>query len=316
MKLKEIAERLELETPASDCEIVSIMPITEADTHHITYLENPKYLRALKESKAGAVLIDQKYADGVPEGCVPVYTDEPHLKMAVLSRYFAKPLIAEAGKEAVLGEESRLVGQVYLGKNVRIGERVTIMHGSFIGDNVTIGDDVIIHPNVSVYNDSVLGDRVILHAGAVIGSDGFGYAHTKRGEHVKIHHIGNCVLEEDVEIGANTTIDRAVFGTTLLKKGTKIDNLVQVGHNCEVGENVILVSQSGLSGSCKLGRNVIMGGQAGARDHIRIGDFAMVAARGGVSKNIEGARSYSGYPLMEHKKWLKLQARINKLLDE
>lgn len=316
MKLKEIAEILELETPSSDLDITSIMPITEAGKQHITYLENPKYLVQLKESKAGAVLIDQKYAEAVPKGCVALYTDEAHLKMACLSQYFARALIVEEGKEAILGKGSQLIGQVYLGKNVRIGERVIIMHGSYIGNNVTIGDDVIIHPNVSVYSDSVLGDRVILQAGAVIGSDGFGYAHTKRGEHVKIHHIGNCVLEEDVEIGANTTVDRAVFGTTLLKKGTKIDNLVQIGHNCELGENVILVSQVGISGSCKLGRNVIMGGQSGTRDHISIGDFAMVAARGGVSKSIEGGRSYSGYPLMEHKKWLKLQARINKLLDK
>jgi UDP-3-O-[3-hydroxymyristoyl] glucosamine N-acyltransferase len=150
----------------------------------------------------------------------------------------------------------------------------------------------------------------------VIGSDGFGYAHTTDGAHIKIYHNGKVVLEDNVEIGANSCVDRAVFGQTLIKEGTKIDNLVQIGHNVEVGARCILVSQSGISGSTKLGRNVVMGGQSATAGHLVIGDFATIAARGGVTKSIKGGEVYSGFPLIKHKDWLKLQAKISKFFNK
>jgi UDP-3-O-[3-hydroxymyristoyl] glucosamine N-acyltransferase len=155
----------------------------------------------------------------------------------------------------------------------------------------------------------------MIHAGSVVGSDGFGYAHTKLGEHIKLYQNGNVVIEDDVEIGANTTIDCAVFGSTVIKKGSKIDNLIQIGHNCIVGEHCIMVSQSGLAGSTTLGRNVVMGGQSATAGHLTIAPFTTFAARSGVTKSITERGVYSGFPLMEHKLWLKLQAKLAKILQ-
>ncbi len=188
------------------------------------------------------------------------------------------------------------------------------MSGVYVGAEVVIGDDVILYPNVTIYRDCVIGNRVMIHAGSVIGSDGFGYAHTKMGEHIKLYQNGNVILEEDVEIGANTTIDCAVFGSTVIKQGTKIDNLVQIGHNCVVGEHSIMVSQSGLAGSTTLGRNVVMGGQSATAGHLTIAPFTTLAARSGVTKSITAKGVYSGFPLMEHKLWLKMQAKLAKIV--
>jgi len=155
----------------------------------------------------------------------------------------------------------------------------------------------------------------MIHAGTVIGSDGFGYVHTKKGDHIKLYQNGNVVIEDDVEIGANSTIDCAVFGSTLIKQGSKIDNLIQIGHNCIVGEHCIMVSQSGLAGSTTLGRNVVMGGQSATAGHLNIAAFTTLAARSGVTKSITKTGVYSGFPLMEHKSWLKLQAKLAKILQ-
>jgi len=190
------------------------------------------------------------------------------------------------------------------------------MPNSVIGPDVVIEKGCVIYPNVTIYRDTIIGKNVIIHAGSVIGSDGFGYAHTKDGKHVKIYHLGRVVIEDNVEIGANTTIDRAVFSETRIKKGSIIDNLVQIGHNCEVGEYSILVSQVGLAGSTKLGRNVVMGGQSATAGHLEIAPFTTIAARGGVSKSVKEPGVYSGFPLMPHKQWLKLQGLLAKILKK
>ena len=231
----------------------------------------------------------------------------------MLTKHFVKPLIRD-GKNPEIDETAQIEPNVMIGKNTKIGKNVLIMSGVVVGCDVEIGDNSVIYPNVTIYNDTKIGCNVKIHSGAVIGSDGFGYAHTKTGEHIKIYHLGYVELEDDVEIGANTTIDRGAFGKTIIKKGAKIDNLVQIGHNCEVGEYSILVSQSGLAGSTKLGRNVVMGGQAATSGHLEIAPFTQIAARGGVTKTIKQAGIYGGFPLYPQKTWLKLQAKISKLL--
>ncbi len=185
-----------------------------------------------------------------------------------------------------------------------------------IGDNVSIGEHCKIYPNVVIYRDSIIGNRVNIHAGSIIGCDGFGYAHTAEGKHIKIEHNGRVVIEDDVEIGANNTIDRAVFGQTLIKQGAKIDNLVQIGHNCVVGEHTLLVSQVGLAGSTTTGRNVIMGGQAGTGGHIHIGDFVQVAGRGAVGKNLPPHTKWGGHPLMELNEWMKFYVSLRRLIKK
>ncbi len=313
MKLKEIAAHIGVDCD-STLEINGINTLKDAKKDEISFIDSSKYLVDLQNTKAGAVITSEKNLDKLPSGVIALVTEEPYLKLALATKLFAKPYF-EHGSPAMIPGSAEIMPNVHIGKKAVIGENVVIMSGAFIGDYAEIGDDTVIYPNVVVYRDCKVGKSCILHAGCVIGSDGFGFAHTKTGEHVKIYQNGIVVLEDDVEIGANTTIDRAVFGETRVKNGVKIDNLVQIGHNCEIGEYSIMVSQSGLAGSTILGRNVVMGGQSASAGHVKVGDFATIAARGGVTKSLEGKKVYGGFPLMEHKEWLKLQAKISRLLD-
>jgi len=295
--------------------ISGLNTLTDANQSEISFLDNKKYLKDLESTKAAAVLIKEEFSSLVPKGTLALITDEPYLKLALASKLFAPLLIEENGKKPTIGKNTVIMPNVYLGKNVIIGKDSTIMAGSYISDNVIIGGDTIVHPNVVVYRDCKIGNSCIIHAGTIIGSDGFGFAHTKKGEHVKIYQNGNVTIEDNVEIGSNTTIDRAVFGTTIIKKGAKIDNQVQIAHNCVLGEHTILTAQVGLSGSTILGRNVVMGGQSATAGHLEIAAFTTIAARGGVTKSItEGGKTWAGFPLFEHRPWLKLQGKIAKLL--
>jgi len=314
MQLRDITEYLNLDSQNENLDIKSLNTLTDSSSNELTFFENKKYLNDLKTTKAGAILIKEEFASFAPDTAKLLITNEPYLKLALLSKLFAKPPMEQKDREPTIGENSNIMENVYIGKDSKIGSNVTIMSGSFIGDSVVIGDNTLIYPNVTIYRDCKIGSNAILHAGTVIGSDGFGFAHTKDGKHIKIYQNGNVIIENDVEIGANSTIDRAVFGSTVIKEGVKIDNLVQIGHNCSIGEYSIIVAQCGISGSSTLGRNVVMGGQSATSGHLKIGDFATIAARGGVTKSIKGSKVYSGFPLIEHKTWLKLQAKISKLL--
>jgi UDP-3-O-[3-hydroxymyristoyl] glucosamine N-acyltransferase len=189
---------------------------------------------------------------------------------------------------------------------------VTLFPGVFIGQDSTVGDDSVLYPNVVVRERCTIGARVIIHSGTVIGSDGFGYVQHE-GRHHKIPQLGGVIIEDDVELGANVTVDRATFGQTVIKRGTKVDNLVQIAHNVTVGEDNILVAQVGIAGSTTLGRHVMVGGQAGLADHIRIGDQVMIAARAGVTRNLEPNQIVSGAPAMAHETFIKAQAVISRL---
>ncbi|AZV46496.1 UDP-3-O-(3-hydroxymyristoyl)glucosamine N-acyltransferase [Nautilia sp. PV-1] len=311
--LKEIAKYLDLQCD-KDIEITGINTLQDAGETEISFLENPKYEKYLPNTKAAAVLIRKEDAGKLPENTIALITDEPYLKLAYLTKLFAKEPWEDGGYQVAFS--AKVHPGVTLGKGARIGKNTVIMPGCVIGPDVDIGENCVIYPNVTVYRDTKIGNNVRIHAGTVIGSDGFGYAHTKDGRHVKIYHLGYVEIEDDVEIGANTAVDRGVFGKTIIKKGTIIDNLVQIGHNCEVGECSIMVGQSGLAGSTKLGRNVIMGGQAATAGHLEIADFTTIAARGGVSKSIKKPGVYSGFPLMPHKQWLKLQGVLSRLLKK
>jgi len=317
LNLKDIVENLGL-TDVIQFEAVNISglnTLVDANQTEISFLDNKKYLKDLENTKAAAVLIKEEFASLVPKSTLALITDEPYLKLALASEIFAPLLIEDNGKDPIIGENTVIMPNVYLGKNVIIGKNSTIMAGSYISDNVIVGSDTIVHPNVVVYRDCKIGNSCIIHAGTIIGSDGFGFAHTKKGEHVKIYQNGNVLIEDNVEIGSNTTIDRAVFGSTIIKNGVKLDNQVQIAHNCVLGEHTIITAQVGLSGSSILGRNVVMGGQSATAGHLEIAAFTTIAARGGVTKSItEGGKTWAGFPLFEHRPWLKLQGKIAKLL--
>jgi len=315
MRVSELVSKLSLDFVGEDFEIKAINTIKDAISDEISFFENKKYLTALQSTKAGAVFVQEGDVKDLPVGVGAIVCEAPYLSMAMATEYFAKDLIREENEPTI--SKSAVIGKrVHIGNSTTIDDGVIILDGAFIGEDVKIGQGCIIHPNVTIYNDTIIGKNCIIHSGTVIGSDGFGYAHTNEGKHIKIHHNGKVVLEDDVEVGSNTSIDRGVFGETLIKSGTKIDNLIQIGHNCDIGEGCIIVSQTGISGSSKLGRNVVMGGQSATAGHLEIGDFATIAARGGVTKSMEGGKVYSGFPLMIHSDWLKLQAKIAKFFKK
>jgi len=311
--LKEICEYLNIDCN-ENYKITGINTLQDANENEISFLENPKYEKFLKNTKAKAVLIREEYKNKLPEGVIALVTDEPYLKLALLTKLFVNDPWEDGGYQIAFSAKVHPSAQ--LGKGAKVGKNTVIMPGCVIGPDVEIGEGCVIYPNVTIYRDTKIGNNVKIHAGSVIGSDGFGYAHTKEGRHIKIYHLGKVVIEDDVEIGANTTVDRGVLGTTTIKKGTIIDNLVQIAHNCEVGENSILVSQVGLAGSTKLGRNVVMGGQSATAGHLEIADFTTIAARGGVTKSVKKPGVYSGFPLMLHKEWLKLQGILARMLKD
>lgn len=314
MTLHEIAVLIGAEYSGIDITVTSMNTLKLAKKDEISFLSDSKYEKELSETRAAAVILPASKVSLLPEGVIALISDEPYMSVANLSRYFAKP-IADETAPAKIAEGTVVYPTAHIENGAVVGKGCTIMSGAYIGTNVRIGNNVILNPNVVVYRDCVIGDNVILHAGSVIGSDGFGYAHTKTGEHVKLYQNGNVILEDDVEIGSNTTVDCAVFGSTIIKKGSKIDNLVQIGHNCIIGEHSIMVAQSGVAGSTVLGRNVVMGGQSATAGHLSIAPFTTLAARSGVTKSITKGGVYGGFPLMEHKLWLKLQAKLAKILQ-
>jgi UDP-3-O-[3-hydroxymyristoyl] glucosamine N-acyltransferase len=315
MKLSTILQALSISLDlATDPEITGISTLRDATGSQISYAVSDKHLNALKSTAAAAVLVPEQLKEMVCATAMAIVVENPELSMAQASRLFRQVFdLPHAGSHR-LDPTAVIFPNVSMGTSVTVGKNSRIMSGVYLGDHAVIGDDTIVHPNCVIYHDCRIGDRCIVHANTVIGSDGFGYAHTKTGEHVKIEQLGNVIIEDDVEIGSNTSIDRATFTSTIIGRGTKIDNLVHISHNVKVGEHTIIAGQSGIAGSTTLGRNVVMAAQSGATGHIKIADFTRIAGRGGVTKDTEPGKTYAGFPLMEHKTWLRLQAKLARLV--
>lgn len=315
MKLTEIAKIIGADFDGVDFEINAMNTLKDATSNELSFVANSKYVKDIASSNAGAIIVDAKTKEFIPKGSVALVVANPYWEMAVLSKYFAPPIEDATLPSALIGTNTTVSPKADIANGAVIGQNCTIMANVYIGANSIIGDNTIIYPNVTVYRDCKVGANCILHAGAVVGSDGFGFATNQQGIHKKIYQNGNVVVEDDVELGANTTLDRAVFGSTVIKQGVRIDNLVQVGHNCEIGEYSVLVAQSGFAGSTKIGRNNVFGAQSGASGHIEIAPFNTFAARTGVTKSVkESGLTFAGFPFMDHKLWLKLQAKLARLI--
>jgi len=311
--LLEITKNIGIDFQGEDLTIEGIHTLSEATPTQLSFFNTEKYLDQLPQTKAAAVLLEEKYAKFLPSHTVALITDEPYLKLALASKFFAYKLESRT-ETPVMGHSCDIDASARFGKNVTLGDNVTVLAGCYVGDHVTIGSGTILHPNVTLYHHTKIGAECMIHSGTVIGCDGYGFAHTKQGEHIKIYQNGNVVVEDKVEIGANCAIDRAVFGTTYIRKGTKLDNLIQIAHNCDVGEHTLCAAQVGLAGSTTLGRNVVMGGQSATAGHLKVGAFATIAGKSGVTKSLEGGKTYAGFPAVEHKIWLRMQAKISGLL--
>ena len=315
MKLSKIASLIGANFNGDDIEITAMNTLKDALSSELSFVSNSKYIKDIAHSKAAAIIVDENTKQYVPKNSVALIVEDTYWQMALLSKEFAPKIEDNDALKPIIGKNTVISSKAEIANGAVIGSNCTILASVYIGSGSIIGDNTVIYPNVVIYRDCKVGNDCIIHAGTVIGSDGFGFATNKLGEHKKIYHNGNVVIEDDVEIGSNTSIDRAVFGSTLIKKGARIDNLVQVGHNCEIGEYCVMVSQVGLAGSSKFGRNVVMGGQAATAGHLEVAPFSTFAARSGITSSIkEPGKTYAGFPLMDHRKWLKLQAKLARLI--
>jgi UDP-3-O-[3-hydroxymyristoyl] glucosamine N-acyltransferase len=317
MLLSEIASRLGLTLKGRDMEISGVNTLADATPSELSFLANPKYAPQLETTSAGAVIIS---ADQAPDSLSCLLSANPYLDFARSVQLFAKTQgcfsgvseLAFVHDEAVVDAGAAIAPFAFIGRGARVEAGVRIFSGSYVGEDCVIGEDTTIYPNCSLMAGTVVGKRVILHAGTVLGSDGFGFAQAASGM-TKFPQIGRTVIEDDVEIGANTTIDRAALGETRVGQGTKIDNLVQLGHNVRVGRNCIIVSQVGIAGSTSLGDGVILAGQVGVAGHIHLGDGCRIGAKSGVGKDVPPKTDLSGIPVMPHGTFLRTSAIIPKL---
>ena len=318
--LKELADRLGGRVIGDETITVNgLAPLEAAGPDKVTFLANPRYAAKVAETSAGAVLMAP---GGEGYGRNVIEVSNPYLAFAKLLTLFyvqprpARGVLPEAclGTDVSLGDDITIHPGAIIGDHVTIGDRCVLYPGAVVYDGASIGDDTVIHAHAVIRERCRIGRRCVIQPGAVIGSDGFGYAPDGRG-YYRIPQIGIVVLEDDVEIGANTTIDRAALEVTLIRRGTKIDNLVQIAHNCQIGEDSMICSQVGISGSTKIGDHVTLAGQVGIVGHITIGDNVMVGAKSGVPNSLEANAGYSGYPIQPHKEWLKSMAVLVKLPD-
>ncbi|MCD4668075.1 MAG: UDP-3-O-(3-hydroxymyristoyl)glucosamine N-acyltransferase [Sulfurimonas sp.] len=315
MKLQEIANIIGTEFSGEDVEITGMNTLKDATENELSFVSNAKYVKDIAISNAAAIIVDEKTKEYVPDGCVALVVDNPYWSMAILSKSFAPLIEDDELPHAEIGEGSKVSEKAEIANGAKIGKNCTILAHVYIGAEAVIGDNTIIYPNVTVYRDCMIGSDCIIHSNTAIGADGFGFATNKLGQHKKIYQNGNVVIEDDVEIGSNVSVDRAVFGSTLIKTGVRIDNLVQIGHNCEIGEYSVFVAQSGSAGSTKMGRNVVVGGQSAFAGHLNIAPFSTFAARSGITNDIkESGKTFGGFPLLEQRTWLKLQVKIARLL--
>lgn len=318
-KLAELAEIIKADLIGEpDAHISRARPFDLAGEGDVTLAASARYAARLNESHATAVIVSEPII-GSPRNLL--IARNPKLAFARAIEALHKTEYTATGKNddvivgqgTVLGEELSIHPRVTIGQDAVIGDRVTLYSGVVIGDRCSVGDDTVIHPNVSVYHNCEIGRRVIIHAGTVIGADGFGFVADEQGCQVKMLQLGGVRIEDDCEIGANCAIDRGGFGDTVLRRGVKLDNLVQVGHNCDIGEDTVVAALVGFSGGTRIGRRCVIAGQVGTNQHITIGDGATITGQAGVTKNVRAGGFMAGTPIQDYNAWRRSQVLYSKL---
>lgn len=299
--------------------------IEEAENGALTFLANPKYEHHLYDTRATAAIVKRDFRLKYPVSTSLIRVDDPYTAFSVLLEEYYKLIrypkqIKEdpvfVGEHVKLGEKIYLGAFSYIGNNSSVGEGSQIYPQVYIGENVTIGSQTVIYPGCKLYSGTVVGSRCVIHAGTVIGSDGFGYAPQNDGSYKAVPQIGNVIIEDDVEIGANTVIDCATMGSTVIRRGVKLDNLIQIAHNVEVGKNTAVAAQSGISGSSKIGENCIIAGQVGIVGHVTIADRTTIAAQSGIGKSLEEpGKVFMGSPAFEKGPYMRSYALFRNLAD-
>ncbi len=305
-----------------EVKVSNFSKIEEGRPGTLTFLANPKYEHFIYTTKASVVLVNNDFTPSEPLSATLVKVENAYVSLAMLLNLVeqSKPKKTGVSSAAFIAtsatvEEGCYVGNfAYIGENARVGKNCQIYPHAYVGDNVTIGDGCILYPHTTVYQGCKVGNGCILHAGSVIGADGFGFA-PEGEDYKKIPQLGNVVLEDNVEIGANTTIDRAVMGSTIIHRGVKLDNLIQIAHNVEVGENTVMAAQVGIAGSTKIGSHCMFGGQVGLAGHIHIADHVVFGAQAGVISDIKEAKTVLGAPAIDAKGFMRSSAIFNRLPD-
>lgn len=303
-----------------DVKISGFAKIEEAKQGDVTFIANPKYAHFINETKASAVIVSREFKPDGEYSATLIRVDDPYSTLAELLRIvesmkpqpegIEQPCFISAGVE--LPEKCYIGAFSYIGKGVRLGRNVKIYPQAFVGDGVVIGDDTVVRAGVKIYEGCRVGSRCIIHSGAVVGADGFGFA-PKDGHYEKIPQTGIVVIEDDVEIGANTTVDRATFGQTTVGHGTKLDNLIQVAHNVTIGEDNVFAAQTGIAGSTKIGNHNMVGGQCGFAGHISVGDYNEFGAQSGIPHSIGDKNRLIGYPAVDIRQFAKTQVYLKRL---
>lgn len=291
-----------------DAEVFKLSKIEEGTEGSLTFLANPKYINYIYSTQASVTIVNNTFEPEQEITTTLIKVEDAYKSFSKLLEYYNQVKLMKSGIEqpsvisegVTYGSDLYLGSFCYVGKNVAIGKNVKIYPNSFIGDNVTIGDDCVFFAGVRIYSETVIGNRCTIHSGTIIGSDGFGFAPQEDGTYVKVPQIGNVIIEDDVEIGACTTVDRATLGSTIIRKGVKLDNHIQVAHNVEIGENTVIAAQTGIAGTTKIGKNCLIGGQVGFAGHLVIGDGVKIQAQSGIGKNLEAGEVVQGSPAFNY----------------
>ena len=291
-----------------EAEVFKLSKIEEGTEGSLTFLANPKYTNYIYSTKATVTIVNSTFEPEQEITTTLIRVEDAYKSFSKLLEYYNQVKLMKSGIEqpsvisdgVTYGSDLYLGSFCYVGKNVTIGNNVKIYPNSFIGDNVTIGDDCVFFAGVRIYSETVIGNRCTIHSGTIIGSDGFGFAPQEDGTYAKVPQIGNVIIEDDVEIGACTTVDRATLGSTIIRKGVKLDNHIQVAHNVEIGENTVIAAQTGIAGTTKIGKNCLIGGQVGFAGHLVIGDGVKIQAQSGIGKNLEAGEVVQGSPAFNY----------------
>ncbi len=321
-KLAAVAEARIGDGANPETEFVDVQPLSEAGPDHVSFLDNKRYLESFEKSRAGACLVHPDHASNAPEGMALLLTEEPYRAYARVAAAFHPPTAikkhpaksAVIDKTAKIGTGGRIDPGAFIGAKAEIGKNCRIGVNAVVGEGVVLGNDCVVGPCSSLTH-CLIGNRVTIQAGARIGQGGFGFAPGPE-EHLKVPQLGRVLIEDDVDIGANTTIDRGSGPDTVIGAGTKIDNLVQIAHNVKIGENCLIASQVGISGSTEIGNSVMLGGKAGLAGHLRIGDGARIAAKSGVMGDIEAGATVGGFPARPMREWLRGVAVLRRLAEK
>jgi UDP-3-O-[3-hydroxymyristoyl] glucosamine N-acyltransferase len=304
-----------------NAEVSKLAKIEEGIPGSLTFLSNPKYQNYIYTTQATITIVNKNFEPENQITTTLIKVDDPYQAFSKLLEYYNQVKLMKSGIEqpsvisegVTYGDDLYLGSFCYVGKNVKIGNNVKIYPNTFIGDNVVIGDNCVFFAGVRVYSETEIGNNCVIHSGVIVASDGFGFAPHEDGTYSKIPQIGNVILEDDVEIGACTTIDRATMGSTIIRKGVKLDNQIQIAHNVEIGENTVIAAQTGIAGSTKIGKNCMIGGQVGVAGHITIGDNVRIQAQSGIGKSLKDGEVVQGSPAFTYGEFSKSYVHFRNL---